>query len=225
MKILEKGVFSNKEIADWFGISPVTFSRTKEERLKILKDFADYEITSTGKIRIKHVRIPVYVKQNSKTLKYYLTEVPKVWTYNEPETCSRVAAKVFNPKNNIKHRTGYEYTRLARNGLWGKPDKDNPSCYYALAKMYKHQNPPEDNTYELLTQEDLKIHNELFDQYFKYKPNATIVQDKVKNGEISKEEAYDELFPEDAYVEFLSALSDALQCDWVVKATIVAAED
>ena len=91
--------------------------------------------------------------------------------------------------------------------------------------MYRHQNPPEDNTYELLTHEDLKIHNELFDQYFKYKPNATIVQDKVKNGEISKEEAYDELFPEDAYVEFLSTLSDALQCDWVVKATIVAAED
>lgn len=138
LKNLKEGIFSNKEIADWFGISPITFSKTKEDRLKVLKEFADYEITATGKIKIKQVRIPVYVKQNSKALKYYFTEIPKVWAYNEPETCSRVAAKVFNPKNNIKESTGYKYTKLARNELWGKPDKDNPSCYYALAKMYRH---------------------------------------------------------------------------------------
>lgn len=222
MKELKIGTFSNKEIAEWFGISPVGFSKTKKQKLEILKEFANYEITATGKIQINEVRIPIYVKPTNKTYKYYLENVPKAWTYNEPETCTRVAAKIFDPKNNIRETTGYEYTRLARNELWGKPNITNPKCRYQLAKMYRGKNAPEDNEYEAFTDDDYKIHDELFQKYIAPSARqATTIYNQVKDQELTKEEAFELLFPEKPYQLFLAKLSAELGCDWVVNATIV----
>ena len=222
MKELVTGTFSNKDIADCFGIKQNTFYKNKEKKLKELKNFANYEITPTGKIKIKEVKIPVYVKPTSKAFKYYLETVPKAWTYDEPETCSRVAAKIFDPKNNIQVSTGYEYTRMARDELWGKPDKENPKCKHKLAKMYRGQNPPEDNIYIAFTDEDYKIHEELFQEYIA--PNAKTTTDiilQVKDKELDKEQAFDILFPEKSYKLFLSRLAAKLGCDWIVNSTIV----
>lgn len=42
-KKLELKIYSNKELAEWFGITANSFSNQKEKKLKELRAFADFE--------------------------------------------------------------------------------------------------------------------------------------------------------------------------------------
>ena len=40
---LKLGIMTNKELATWFGIQPVTFSKNKQKKLEQLRAYADFE--------------------------------------------------------------------------------------------------------------------------------------------------------------------------------------
>ena len=60
---LKEGKITLDELADWFGIAASTMraKKTKENKLKILKTFADYHLEKRS-IVIDKVYIPVYTK-------------------------------------------------------------------------------------------------------------------------------------------------------------------
>lgn len=69
MKELYDGArLSMKELADWFGITRKTLLNTKEKKLAILGDFADFSVEETGEkkkhtvVIINEVYCPVYTK-------------------------------------------------------------------------------------------------------------------------------------------------------------------
>ena len=54
---LKIGIMSNKELAEWFGISPSSLSHDKERKIKELSAYADFELIGkkTKKINIKKI--------------------------------------------------------------------------------------------------------------------------------------------------------------------------
>lgn len=221
---LQLGKMKTKDLAAWFGISPNYLSKVKKEKLEELKTYCDYEIITSATIKINKIYIPIYIKKKSKAYEYYRENVPKAWRIGAVDTCSRVAAQIFKKENNIAYRTGINYTRFVRDEVWGKPDLNNPQCYFVLAKMYYGDKNKANCFYKLFTPEDDKIYKEIYDKYFdtdkKIKQEA-IIKDMVDNQEMTKEEAYDLLVNESVYKLFLKELSAALRCDAIVRGTWV----
>lgn len=58
---LTTGLKTNKELAEWFGIIPNSFCRSKNKKLEELKLFAEYHLEK-DKVFIDEVLIPVYSK-------------------------------------------------------------------------------------------------------------------------------------------------------------------
>lgn len=217
---LTVGIWSNKKLAEWFGIKANTLSHSKEKRLKELEEYAVFEILKTGKIRIIEVKTAFY--RNQKTYDYYKKKVPKAWRYNQIDTCSRVSEEIFTKDNNIALQTGYKYTRQVRDELWGKPDKNNPKCYYRLAKLYRSEKGKQYDTYVALGPGELQTFSEEYLKYFKTTPEEeAIIHSQVQNKELTPEEAYEKLFPQATYKKFVEHMSDMFDCDWIVNGTFV----
>ena len=224
-KVLELGIMTNKELAEWFGIKPKTLSQTKKKKLQELEEYARFDIVKS-KVRIKEIYSPIYMKKSSRNYEYYRREVPQEWRINDLDTCSRVAAAIYKDSLGIAEKTGEYYTATIRNELWGKPDRLNPNCKHELAKMYRSQDGDKSKTrYEAFTPEDCEIYQKVFQEYFGdlniASRERTIIRDQVKAGQLSKEEAYDLIMQEAMYPSFLKALSVELGCDFVVRATRV----
>lgn len=219
---LTVGIWTIKDLANWFGIKPNTLSHTKQKRFQELEEYANFEILKSGKVQIKEVKKPFYTKKKSLVYSYYQTEVPKVWRYNEIDTCSRVSEEIFTEKNNITESTGYKYTRQVRDELWGKPSKSNPRCYYRLAKLKRDPRDKKYDTYIPLGPGEIEIFNEEYVKFFTTTPeDQLIIQNKVKNKELTPEEAYEKLFPDKVYKSFLEHISSMFECDWIVNGTFV----
>lgn len=58
---LTKGVWTNKMLAEWFGIAEGTFKNTKKKRLAELELYAAF-IPKKGKVEILRIKEPVYWK-------------------------------------------------------------------------------------------------------------------------------------------------------------------
>ena len=220
---LTEGIWTIKNLAEWFGMKPNSLSHNKEKKLKELKEYADFEITKSGKIKIIKVKKTTYEKNN--VYNYYKENIPRVWRYNQIDTCSRVASEIYTKKNSIEESTGYQYTRRVRDNLWGKPHKGNPRCFYKLAKLNRSDKDKKYDTYTELTKEELKIFSEEYNKFFKAADSAEdkfMIQDQVENGEITPEEAYGLLFPTSSYKKFLEHVSwEVFNCDWIVRGTFV----
>lgn len=63
---LKEGKITNKDLAEWFGIKPMTLSKNKEKKLKELEAFAEF-YEDKGKIVITKILNPIYTKQASKS--------------------------------------------------------------------------------------------------------------------------------------------------------------
>lgn len=89
MKELKEGKITLDELADWFGIAASTIraKKTKENKLKILKTFADYHLEKRS-IVIDKVYIPVYTKA--------YTLIKEQVHKSNLDTCSRVASVIYN---------------------------------------------------------------------------------------------------------------------------------
>lgn len=126
MKELKEGKITLDELADWFGIAASTIraKKTKENKLKVLKTFADYHLEKRS-IIIDKVHIPVYTKAYA----LIKEQVPKQWHKSNLDTCSRIASVIYNnfPEVNaiIKLDTAKSYTNRAKIELFGRNHLEN----------------------------------------------------------------------------------------------------
>ena len=70
MTSLHLGKYTNKELAEWFGIKTETFTRYKKKKLEELKNFADFDEIYGG-IYITNIKEPTYNKNSQKIRELY----------------------------------------------------------------------------------------------------------------------------------------------------------
>lgn len=229
MEQLTVGKKTNQELAKWFGVKANTFGNQKKRRLEELKLFAEYHMMGT-KVIIDKVIIPEYDKEVSRVDNYTKVrdEVNPTWSKNGLDSCKRVAEVIFTKLSaeedfKIKGSTVYEYTKRARNELYGRPFGESGKlgrCEYIWCKKY------EDGTYDYFTEEEQKIRDRLIKKYFgNVGEKQLIVKQMVKDGELKAEDAFEYLeeitnMGDVGFAAFQAELQSILNSQ-VVKATKV----
>lgn len=228
MELKENYIMDNQELAEWFGIkkSSIDTGGIKKKKLEELKEYCDFEILK-GKVFIKKVYENTYTKNRSKIYKTLLQEMPKQIKSGQPWTCTQIGNYYYYKYNKSLGglESTYEYnTRKVRNEIWGKPQKEG-NIRRVFCKMYKGATP-KDNKYELLTIEEKKIVREIAENYFNFlNPEEQLIGFSLMY-EGKKEEAMEYYanvanYKNTSYMEFISKVAEALNCDWMVNATII----
>lgn len=116
---LKLGIMTLAELAEWFGISHNTIRHTKEKRLKLLKEFADYHMEGRS-VCIDAIHIPEY----NKAYDVIKEELPNEWNKSGLDTCARVGSALYwkrqDVKASIKEATAKSYANRAKIALYGK---------------------------------------------------------------------------------------------------------
>ena len=172
-----------------------------------------------------------------------------VWKIGEPETSTRVAAIMIQQNLVDSNSQGSVRNKVSdvRTEKYGKPGSiggPEGKCYYIRAKLFRNQTCPigyDDDkrpiwdvskfTYESLTPEDKK---KLYEIHMKWYPNDIERFDNLREALESKEiksleEVTNYIIEKDLtqdersqkFLEYTAELSLELQCDWIVRATVV----
>ena len=219
MILEENKIYSGKQIAEWFDINPSTFSRNREEYLKILKNFAEFE--EIGKrIKILKVYTKEYDKNWGTNYGKIKSKIPEVWNANGLDSSKRVSQEIQHQLMlPIAERTVYNYTLQGRNELYGKPygkPGELGRCTYTWCKKIGNGRTAD---IQPLTPEEEEIKQNLILKYFgNVSEKQVIVKAMVESGEISKDEAWDILEEltnmkgQGNFMAFLSELQEKLNC-------------
>lgn len=109
-RLLEKGrLFSNRDLAEWFGVTKKTMDSDKKRKLQELDKFCSYEdYQNTGYLLIKEVYYPIYTKSINSIIEALKIEIEKT------------------------HRKGnlISYRQITANGY-----KDDSNCYNLARKL------------------------------------------------------------------------------------------
>ena len=130
MELIEK-IYSSKELAEWFGISPKTFSNKRKKYLNNLKYFADFEDLGGQKgILIKQVLNPIYSKKGSIAYQIIKDNFHKAWHSSGYDTAARVGSQIWKENEElqqlISEATAKQYVLKARTEFYGKVyDRDS----------------------------------------------------------------------------------------------------
>lgn len=188
LELVEGQLMSNNDLAEWFQIKPGSFRNTKAKKLEELKKYAEYEIQGT-KVLIVKVIEPKFVKRKDYSI--VKEEFTQVYNKSKIDTASNVSKKIYNKRKSdltIKESTTYEYTREARNELYGKPFIGKGklgTCRYIWVKKL------DEGKYERFNDEEQAIYKKLLVKYFKNTDDKAIfVNTMVEHGEITEEEAW-----------------------------------
>ena len=226
---LREGKISNKELAEWFGISANSFSKNKEKKLEELKYFAEFHIDNKNHVIIDKVYNDVYNRQGKANYQKIKEKIDNVWNKDGLDSCKRVGEEIYkdlimeDEDFKLKPSTVYNYTREGRNELYGKPFVGGGkigSCIYLWCKK------EDDGSYSMLSEEEKKIKEDLQIKYFGDTTEKQIlVKAMIEAGEISKEEAWSVLeemtnMKNGNFLLFLGELQEKIGCK-VVRGTLV----
>lgn len=229
MKKLIPGKISNKELAEWFGVTANSFSKNKAKKLKELSNFAQYHIDEKNHIIIDVVYNDIYIKNGSNAYQKVRDKVDEIWSENGLDSCSRVGNEIYEILTEedenfaLQSSTVYNYTIKGRNELYGKPFMSGGklgSCVYLWCKRKK------DGKYSMLTEKEQMIKQQLQTKYFgDATEKQVLVKAMVEAGELSKEEAWGVLeemtnMRTGNFLMFLRELEEKIGCQ-VVKGTMV----
>lgn len=218
---LHEGIYTQKALAEWVGVNISTLKRNKEKYLEELKEYAGYDLTESGKINIKYIKIPVYVKKNSNYQKVKKV-VPKYWSENKIDKKKWVATKIQEKElMNIGESTTYSYVCRATTELWGKPNgASGPAGYNYWVLCVRTSS----NTLRPFTEEEQGVRKKYKAKYFQKKQEALSKQEEKRevvelmrqSGKLTKEEYKEEMYNLDeplrvAYDEYLKAMQSILQ--------------
>jgi hypothetical protein len=124
MTSLKLGKNTLSDLANWFNISVSAFRHNKEKYLKILEDYAVFELrgNKNKSVYITEILNPYYDKGQAYDLIKKLTE--KNWDYEHLDTCTHVAKKnypeIIEAGFDIKETTNVKYTRRSKTEMFGK---------------------------------------------------------------------------------------------------------
>lgn len=225
MKQLRLGKISTRELADWFGIGYNSLRVRKEQKLEELKLYCEFKEIYGGIniIKIFDEDNVEYNKKNEKNYEIIKSSFDEQWNDNGLDTCSNVAYKIYDKYKNeldIRDTTAYNYTLKAKKELYGVPYTSFGTlgrCVYLWCK--KELNEDGTLIFTQFTDEEEKIKKDLMKEFFSTDAEKEIfIAQMVEKGEISKEQAYDELcrlknLNKAGYVGFLKALKEAIGCD------------
>lgn len=180
MLLEENQIYTNAQMAEWFGIKEESFKHSKAKKLEYLKNFAEFEEVS-GKIKILEVYQAEYMnprdKKRNDTL--YRKDIIAVLSQDPiqyKKTCANRIQKAEKSKTKIlnhKFKTAYNY--VCEN-IEKVADKDkNVWC----KRFYG-----EDKDFIPLTEEQLKFWKVLIQKNMNSEEVAE-AQSLYKNGEIS----------------------------------------
>ena len=187
---LHLGVFTNEELADWFGVKLGTFKNARAKKLVELKEYADFE-NRRGQVIITNIKQPYYIK-GSKSAKKIHDEFFNLWNADGYDTCANVGKKAIARYPNevtVREETAAKYALIARNDYVGKPFSGGGKKGYCEYETCKKQG----DRYVPLTEEEKAINRKLLTKYFSTSSEKAIyVNEMVKSGEIDRSEAWDE---------------------------------
>ena len=227
MILEENKIYSSKELAEWFGINPATFSRQREERLEELKNFVDY-VPVGKKIRVKKVYSDTYNKHWNDNYGKVKNKIPEVWNTSGLDSSRRVSLEIQHELMlPLTEGTVYQYTLKGRNELYGKPfgePGELGKCTYTWCKKMG-----DGRTADIipLTEEEEEIKQKLIQKYFgNASEKQVIVKAMVETGEITAEEAWGVLEEltnmkgQGNFRAFLAELQETLNC-MVIRGTVI----
>lgn len=221
---LQIGKITNKDLAEWMGITANTFNKNKEKYLKELENFAVFHLEGK-KIIIEKIINPVFSRRGSKAYQMIRDKVDEFWSSTGLDSCKHVSAQIVEYYGNqlpVGENTAYNYTRQGRNELYGVPFKEGGSlgtCIYTWCKKNGNELIP-------LSDEERALKEQLIKKYF---GDATekqiIVAGMVEMGEIEEKDAWKILteltnMRGNNFLMFLSELQEKLGCQ-IVKGTLV----
>ena len=224
MNELKEGKISNKDLAEWFGISSTTFNHAKDKKLEELKNFALFHLEGK-KVVIDKVLNPIYSKQSSKAYQMVRDKVDEFWNPTGLDSCKRVSHQIveyYGDQLQVADTTAYNYTRKGRNELYGIPFEAPGtlgSCVYTWCKKDGDNLMP-------LSDEEQKLKEFLIKKYFGDATEKQIlVAGMVETGEITQEEAWGVLteltnMKGGHFMSFLTELQEQLGCQ-IVRGTLV----
>ena len=221
LELVEGQLMSNNDLAEWFQIKPGSFRNTKAKKLEELKKYAEYEVQGS-KVLITKVIESKFVKRKDYSI--VKEEFTQVYNKSKIDTASNVSTKIYSKRKSdlsIKPSTTYEYTKEARNELYGKPFVGKGTlgtCRYIWVKKL------DEGQYERFNDEEEAMYKKLLVKYFKNSDDKGIfVNEMVKNGEITEEEAW-QTYKEITNLEF-SFMNFKAEMEEFVGCTIVRATE
>lgn len=228
MTELTTGKKSNKELAAWFDITPNSFSRNKEIKLKELERFAEFHLEGK-KIVIDKVLCPYYSKQGSRAFEMIKNKIDETWSEDGLDSCSRVGQALERKLPlNLASKTIYKYTIESRNELYGHPNKERGSIGSCVSLLCKKVGDGPNAKYYKFTPEEEYIKDELIKKYYgNTTEKQALVKSMIDTGEITKEEGWEVLesltnnvFTNNTFMEFLTELQELIG-NQVVRGTLV----
>lgn len=202
--LLKVGIWNLKDLSQWFGIKPNTFSKQKQERLEELKEYADYEITDGGKVNI--IKIKKFFYKKNSVYQYYKEQIlnleDKIVDY------MIIAKRFYKVELNVSLDESYLCVKQIYEEILKQPK-------YQLCMVIGDRLEP-------IGIWGQKIYKEEYEKYFQISNvEKFIIQSRVMDGEITPKEAYDLLFPKDVYRRFINRLCTIYNCDDVVNGVVV----
>jgi hypothetical protein len=191
---LHLGRMSNKDLAEWFGIKPNSFTQHKRKKLEELKNFCFFEEVYGG-VNITGIIKEVYNKKDSQIRQIYEQGFEEL---RQPiDTVSNINEKIYEKYYDklptlSSAESGYHYAIEVRNANYGVPFKGHGkkgNCYYLWCKVEQHDN---EFYFIQFNEEEEKIKQKLLQKHFGGKEEKDLlIAEMVACGEISKEDAYD----------------------------------
>ena len=196
-KLQQNKCYTNKQIADWMGITLKTFSNQREKKLKELQAFADYELQGNKikKIYIKKVYEPYYQKKGSQARQEVRKNYEKYW-HDELDTAKRVGEEMYKDGigNGVKCKTVIAYTGIQKRNDYGVAYGRDGKKGYCVMEWGKYVEENGERYLVPLTEEQVKIKNKLVKKWFGNTTDQHIfVAEMVAEGEITREQAWDML--------------------------------
>ena len=186
---LHLGKMTNQELAEWFNTTYKQITNKKKQYLKKLEDYCRFE-TYRGGIDVKEIYKECYCKNANYQLIRH--ELPRTWNKNGLDTCSHVNDIIYEnhyEKLTVTKDTAYNYTKQARDELFGSPSKGTEGllgkCSPLICVKDENGNPV------YLTEEQEAIKKKLLTKWFGDADEKTVlVQTMVAENEIKEEEAW-----------------------------------
>lgn len=226
------GLFTNKEFAQWRGVSQTSITSHKVKYLKELSSYAEWH-KQGRKVYIDKVIDPIYQPKRKENLVRMAKYFDKEWKPGKPDTCKHVAQKIVRDCErdgeplNLASRTVYNNIVRIRTEEYGHPFKERGQlgrCIYVLCKQI-------DEDYELFTDDQRRLKDRLLKLYFgDVTEKALMTKLMVEDGEIEKDQAWQyfedisSIGRKDKYVCFLNDLEEKIG-EKVARATLLLTDE